>query len=260
MTSDTRGPQPGKVPPHVRERLERKRAQAEERRRKGPPYRRWWAIAAYVAAALLIGLGAGLSLRPDPLADALDVVRGEVLPVGFQADSAWTLGTGGNPAISEGLTSLTTQNDPAVVQQNSQAWLDAYDEAVTTLTGLRDLPAPAAAITGLLSQFVQTSRDAVEVLAVAADEEGDLRATLLTEVRRLRGRAQALLQEARAAVRRLEVEVLGEPVTPGPDTVVPPSQEPLRPTPAPSPAAGATPDGEPSPAPQAPGTPAPSPT
>lgn len=243
MSPETRGPRTGRVPPHLRDKLEEKRERERRRELRGPLARRWWAIAGYVVVALLVGVAAGRGTAPDPLAAAVPVVRDQVAPLGNQADGIWTLGVGGNPPVSDGLAQLAG-GDPSLVRENTEAWLQAYD---TAIADLREVSVPAAG-EGVRSLFLgaaRVSRDAVEVLGRAAEEDGTLREVLITEARRLRTRSEGMLRAAQNALTRLEAEVSGEPAPPGPDTVAPSPLPELRATPAPagSPAPGGQPGG-----------------
>lgn len=232
MSPETRGPRTGRVPPHLRDRLQEKQERERRRELDGPLARRWWAIAGYVVVALLVGLAVGRGTASDPLAAVLPVLRDQVAPAGFQADGIWTLGVGGNPPVRDGLDQLAG-GDPSLVRQSADAWLEAYD---TAIADLRELTVPVAGegVRSLFLDAARVSRDAVQVLARAAEEEGPLREVLITEARRLRTRSEGMLRAAEGAVSRLEAHVSGEPAPPGPDTVVPSPLPELRATPAPA--------------------------
>lgn len=169
------------------------------------------------AVGLLVGGIIGRAGAPAQTVDAARALEQTVLPLALDADGIWTSGLDDRPPVSEGLVQLRREGDPRLVEVHHEDWLRAYDAVLVQFAGV-DLPPAARAVQRQLIASVTLSRDAVEVLALAATVEDDeVRQDLLTEVGRLRQRGEQLSQSARASVldldgRRADVSPLN-PVT-----------------------------------------------
>jgi hypothetical protein len=184
--TDARPPRPG-----LRERMDRVSLLARRQR--------WWLLTTVAVVALLAGVVVGRTSAPGPEAVARQAIETQLVPEALDADAVWTTGGEGRGPVNEALVALRREGDPAPVEADLQAWLDAYDLGLTRLAGL-DLPPIARPVQRQFIAAVALSRDAVEVLGHAATVDDDLaRHDLTTEVGRLRQRSEQLFQAARAA-------------------------------------------------------------
>lgn len=242
MTNHTRGPRKGRIPPHIQDRVERKRQKRAERIALGPWYRRRWAVATAAAlVALVAGISIGRVTAPDPVAEAA-VQAGDVLGVADQIEVIWQGGTAqGVPPVAAALDQLRGAGDASTVQASLDPWLTGYDRLIAQLETGGVAPA-GDGVRRLTLAAAQLSRDAVETLGAAAATEGTARELLLDQVERLRARAQAHDASARRLLALLRGEEAAE--VPAPE-VTPPSLP--RPSP---PAAEGSPPPQDSPAPE----------
>lgn len=148
---------------------------------------------------LIAGIGIGRMTAEGPEPAARRAIEASVLPLALDADGIWTSGADGGPAVSEALVALRRDDDPSLILEHKDRWLTAYDGALVRMAGL-DLPPAARPVQRQFMAAVTLSRDAVEVLAHAAEAEDALvRRDLTTEVGRLRMRSEQLTQVARAS-------------------------------------------------------------
>lgn len=255
MSSHTRGPRRGHVPPHIQERLHVKRERAEARARRGPWYRRAaFVVPTAAIVAALVGLWVGRATAPDELA----VPAAEAESLIFIADRGeliWTAGTpGGVPSVQAGIDALA-DGDTAVVTENLDTWLQSFEAIAQGYETTAIVGAAADGPRLLLLEAATVTREAVEALGAAATLEGEPRALMLDTVRRLRLRAQSLDRDGRLLLRERAADVsvivpdvaTQAPTLPRP---TPPAPEPTEgsaasPTPAPSPTIEATPEASP---------------
>jgi hypothetical protein len=161
-------------------------------------------LATVALIGLLLGLGLGRATAPGPEADARRVIESEVLPITFDADGIWTSSSEDRAPVSDALVALRRDGDPTLVREHEAAWLAAYDTAIVRLAAA-NVPATARPVQRQLISAVTLSRDAVEVLAHAAEVEDELvRQDLTTEVGRLRARSEQLTAYARASASDLD--------------------------------------------------------
>ncbi len=161
-------------------------------------------LATAAVLGLLFGLALGRATAPGPEADAQHAIESAVLPIAFDADGIWTSSSEDRAPVSDALVALRRDGDPALVREHEAAWLAAYDTAIVRLTAA-DVPATARPVQRQLISAVTLSRDAVEVLAHAAEVEDEvLRRDLTTEVGRLRSRSEQLTASARASASDLD--------------------------------------------------------
>lgn len=259
MSSHTHGPQRGQVPPHVRERLDAKRARAEARARRGPWYRQPIFVAPVTALVFfLVGLGVGRATAPDELAIPPDDVE-SLLFLSDHVESVWSRGApGGLPPVADGLDALA-DGDASVVEANLDPWVQSLDAAVQGYQTSVDVAEAAEGARLLLLESARLTQEAVETLGAAATLEGEARASTLDSVRRLRLRAQSLDRDARQLLRdrndettvvipdvATEAPTLPRPTPPAPEPTPEPTEgAAASPTPTDSDTIGATP--EPSP-------------
>jgi len=192
------GPDTAQEPPRLslRDRLDRFRLAARRQR--------WGTLLVITLVALLLGLWVGRTGAPGPGAEARVAVEATVLPIALESDGIWTAGSDGRPAISDGFVTLRSEDDARVVDENLDAWIEAYDQVLVRIAGV-DLPPTARPVQRQFITAVSLSRDAVEVLGHAATVEDDLaRRDLTTEVGRLRSRSEQLMQSARASIGDLD--------------------------------------------------------
>ncbi len=207
MTTSTRGPGTGKVPPHIQDRLAAKRARAERRELLGPWYRR----APFVGVvAALIGLSAGIAIgrvtAPDPLAAAADELGSLALAV-EQSAMIWESGLPtGERSVQSGLTTLR-DGDPSVVTEHLDTWLRAYGQAIAALEAAEVSPAADGA-RQLFVAAAELSRDATETVGAAAAVDADAREVLLIEAERIRARAVTYADAGQRVLQRLQGEDL----------------------------------------------------
>lgn len=165
---------------------------------------RWGRLALVALLALALGLWVGRETAPGPGAEARGAVEASVLPIALDADGVWTAGADGRPAVSDGLVALRRQGDTHIVEENLDAWIAAYDQALVRIAGV-DLVPMARPVQRQFITAVTLSRDAVEVLGHAAAVDDELlRRDLTTEVGRLRSRSEQLVQSARASTADLD--------------------------------------------------------
>lgn len=241
--SDTRGPRPGKVPPHVQDRLAEKRERAEKRAAAGPAWRRTPAIVAYAVIAALIGLGIGASLYGgSPNEAAAEVITAEVVPLANEANAIWTVGTAERPAVADVVGQATLVDEVTPIIDNHAAWLAAIDDVSGRLEAVA-VPGEATGILSLYLDAVHLTRQAIEVLGAAAAHEGVARNELLTEAGRLRAMAETVLDQATRALVGLQGGEAGAPSAPILPPVTGPTEDPTdRFAPAPDGTEAAAPD------------------
>lgn len=234
--SDTRGPRPGKVPPHVQDRLAEKRQRAERRAAAGPAWRRTPAIVTYVVIAVLVGLGIGASLfGGSPNEEAAEVITAQIVPLANEANAVWTVGTAERPAVAEFVGQATLSDDVSAIVANHDSWLAAVDDVTGRLEGVA-VPAEAAGVHALYLDSVHLTRQAIEVLGAAAAHEGVARNELLTEAQRLRAMSETVLDQATRALVGLQGGDAGLPSAPILPPVTGPTEDPqARFAPAPEP-------------------------
>ncbi|MBW3663024.1 MAG: hypothetical protein KY469_07995 [Actinobacteria bacterium] len=223
--SDTRGPRPGRVPPHVQERLFAKRERAERRAAAGPPWRGLPAILAYVVIAVLIGLGIGVGLASDsPNEAAAEVITEQVVPIANEGNAVWTVGTADRPAVAGLVEQGTLADDVTPIIDNHEAWSMAINDALTRLEAV-EVPAEGAAVHALYLDALRLTSQAIEVLGAAAAHEGVARNELLVEASRLRAMAEAMLDQATRALVGLQG---GDPGAPPVAPILPPVTGPTQ--------------------------------
>lgn len=244
MSNHTRGPRKGRVPPHIQDRVERKRQKRAERLALGPWYRRpWFLITVAAVVALLAGLALGRFTAPDPVAQAADEAD-EVIGILDQSEVIWQGGTAqGAPPVNAALDELRSAGNTATIEAALELWVTSYDRLIGQLE-TAGVPAAADGVRRLALASTQLSKDAAETLGAAATVEGQARELLLDEVDRLRARAE----QYDASARRLLAELRGEDAdVPAPAASMPdlprPTAEPAESPPDASPDAA----GEPSP-------------
>jgi hypothetical protein len=160
--------------------------------------------ATLVVATLLVGIALGRWTAPPHDPGARRALEEQVVPLALDADGVWTSSSDARVPVSEALVALR-DGDPSLVEASAEAWLTAYDGTLTRLVDL-ELPAEAQPVQRQFIAAITLSRDAVEVLSVAAQVDGAARERLLTEVGRLRSRGEQLTQGARASI----ADVAGE--------------------------------------------------
>lgn len=242
MSNDTRGPRKGRIPPHIQDRVERKRQKRAERLALGPWYRRpWFLTTVATLVALVAGIVLGRVAAPDPLVAAAAAADEEVIGILDQSEVIWQGGTAqGAPPVDTAVEELRTAGTTATVERALDLWLTSYDRLIGQLETV-GVPAAADGVRRLALVSAQLSRDAAETLGAAATAEGTARELLLDEVERLRARAE----QYDASARRLLAELRGEDAA---DVPAPAASMPT--LPRPSAPAAATPGAEqPSPAP-----------
>jgi hypothetical protein len=151
-----------------------------------------------VIATLLLGIAIGRWTAPPPDHGARGLLEDRAVPLALDADGVWTSSSDGRVPVSEALVALR-DGDPSLVEESGRAWLAAYDATLRDLAAL-ELPAEGRPVQRQFIAAITLSRDAVEVLVVAAQVEGAARERLLTEVGRLRVRGEQLTQAARASI------------------------------------------------------------
>ncbi len=165
---------------------------------------RWGVLGMIAVVALGVGIFTGRMFAADPGPEARAAIEANVLPVALDADGIWTAGGENRAPVSDALVALRGEDDPRLVDRDTEAWLDAYDAAILRIAGA-DLPDLARPVQRQFLTAVTFSRDAVEVLAYAAEVEDDAaRYDLVTEVGRLRNRSEQLMQSARASTADLD--------------------------------------------------------
>lgn len=240
MSNHTRGPRKGRVPPHIQERVERKRQKRAERLALGPWYqRRWFLVTAAAVVALIVGLLLGRFTAPDPVARAADDAD-EVIAILDQSEVIWRGGTAqGALPVDNALDELRSAGTTDTIERSLDLWLTSYDGLIDRLENT-ELSAAADGVRRLALASTQLSKDATETLGAAATVDGEARELLLDEAERLRARAE----QHDTAARQLHAELRGEegvdvpaPVTTAPDLPrpTPPAAEELPTEPEPSP-------------------------
>lgn len=257
MSSHTRGPQRGHVPPHVQDRLRAKRERAEARARRGPWYRRPSFVAPVTALVfVLIGLVVGNATSPDELAVPDDDVSA-LLFLSDQVDGVWVRGAGGTAPVEEGIAALE-EGDPSVVEANLVTWGRSIDAIVQGYDSSVDVVPAAEGPRRLLVEAARMTREAIDTVGAAATLEGQARALTLDSARRLRLRAQQLDVDARELLQDRNPDF--PVVIPDLATEVPTLPQPTPPPPSPEPTEGAAPSPAPSPSDTIEATPEASPT
>ena len=167
---------------------------------------RWLPVTLAAVAALVVGVVAGRVSAPVHDGSAVLVVERDVVPLVVDADALWTAGGGGLPAVAEQLRQLRAGGEPDVVTPHVEGWLEAYDSVLRRIVGV-DVPAAARPAQRQFVTAVALTRDAVELLATAADvDDPATRRELTSEALRLRIRAEEVTQTARASLRDLAGE------------------------------------------------------
>lgn len=155
-------------------------------------------------AALLIGMVIGRATAPMVDETAIAVVEREVVPLAVDADALWTAGGSDLPAVGDQLQRLRLTGSPDVVTPHVAGWLEAYDSVLRRIVGV-DVPAAARPVQRQFVTAVTLTRDAVDLLATAAEvEDPEARRDLTSEALRLRIRAEEVTQTAQASLRDLE--------------------------------------------------------
>jgi hypothetical protein len=154
--------------------------------------------ATLVIATLVLGFALGRWTAPPHDPGARRALEEHVVPLALDADGVWTSSSDARVPVSEALVALR-DGDPSLVDASADAWLAAYDETLGRVADL-ELPAEARPVQRQFISAITLSRDAVEVLTVAAQVDGAARQRLLTEVGRLRSRGEQLTQAARASI------------------------------------------------------------
>jgi hypothetical protein len=164
--------------------------------------RRMW-TGLLVVVAVVVGLVIGRSTVQDGAGIALRALEREVLPVVLDADAVWLGASGETGSVSGAIASLRA-GDPGPVVAGAATWIAAYDTVLVRLVGV-ELPDPARPIQRQFVAGITLSRDAVEVLARAAEvPAGRHRADLVDEAVRLRMRSEQLVLAARASAADLD--------------------------------------------------------
>jgi hypothetical protein len=164
----------------------------------------WGQVVLLTLVGLVIGIVIGRVSVTDPVSEAARAVDGGLLPLAMDAEGIWTSPGSDREAVSEAFVLLRRENDPSLVLENHDDWLQAYDTMLVQLAGEGMDPAARPVQRHVIASVV-LSRDAVEVLGHAATVEDPLhRQDLLTEVGRLRQRSEQLMQSARAALLDLD--------------------------------------------------------
>jgi hypothetical protein len=171
------------------------------RLRSATPWRQVFLIA---LVGLLLGVVVGRGSVADPVPEAARAIDVSLLPLAMDADGIWTSASGDREAVSEAFVLLRREDDPSLVLDHHDQWLEAYDAMLVQLAGEGMEPAARPVQRHVIASVV-LSRDAVEVLGHAATvEDAEHRQDLLTEVGRLRQRSEQLMQSARAALLDLD--------------------------------------------------------
>jgi hypothetical protein len=152
-----------------------------------------------VVATLVLGVVIGRWTAPPDDGGARHGLQEQVVPLALDADGVWTSSSDARIPVSAALVALQRDDDPSMVEEHAQAWLAAYDRTLRDLVAL-DLPPEARPVQRQFVAAITLSRDAVDVLIVAARVDGAARERLLTEVGRLRLRGEQLTQAARASI------------------------------------------------------------
>lgn len=258
MTNHTRGPQKGRVPPHIQDRVQEKREKRARRLAMGPWYRRRWAVATFAAIlALIAGVVLGRFTAPDPVAAAVDEAE-QAIAIADQAEVIWQGGTAqGAPPVSAAVSELRSAGNTDIVSRNLDLWIASYDRLIGQLETL-GVPPAGDGVRRLALAAAQLSKDAVETLGAAATAEGRAQELLLDEVERLRARAEQYDASARSLLALLRGEDPADVPAPAatmptlPRPGAPAAESPPAtgdPSPEVSPTADATADTSPSPEP-----------
>lgn len=249
MSNHTRGPRKGRVPPHIQDRVERKRQKRAERLAHGPWYRRrWFLLSTAAVVALVAGVALGRLTAPDPVSQAADRAD-EAIAILDQSEIVWLGGTAqGAPPVNSAVDELRTAGDTATIDAALDVWVTSYERLIGQLETL-GVPPAADGVRRLALASAQLSKDATETLGAAATVEGGARELLLDEVDRLRARAS----QYDGSARRLLAELRGEePDVPAPAASLPDLPRPGAPAPESPPAEETPPDaGSPGPDPTA---------
>lgn len=222
--TDTRGPKTGKVPPHVKQRLDEKQARREQRSARMERLR----IPMYVGGALillLIGFGIGRATE-QPFGALAEDVRAELLPLANQADALWRNGLADKPAVIDAVDALNQAGATDDIDAFYDVWLADLDAILVELR-TADVGTEAYPIVELLAHSVEMNRHAIVVLGAAAAHEGSARAELLAEVLNVRVQAQRAADAARSALSAWETGRTTVPVgVPEPPPLTRPDADP----------------------------------
>ncbi len=222
--TDTRGPRPGKVPPHVKQRIEEQQARRERRSARMQQLR----TPMYVGAALLlllIGFGIGRATE-QPFASVAEEVRAELLPLANQADALWRNGLADKPAVIDAIDALNLVDDTSDIDAYYDVWLADLDAILVELR-TADVAPEAYPLVEMLAHAVEMNRHAIVVLGAAVAHEGSARAELLAEVLNVRVQAQQIADAARNALSAWETGQTAVPVgIPQPPPLTRPDADP----------------------------------
>jgi hypothetical protein len=155
-------------------------------------------------AALIVGVLVGRVTAPVVDDDAIGVVGREIVTLAVDADAIWTSGRADLPAVGDQLQQLRATGEASAVVPHVEGWLESYDTVLRRLVGV-DVAPTARPVQRQFVGAIALARDAVEVLATAAETEDDAaRRDLTSEVVRLRIRAEELTQSARGSLLDLD--------------------------------------------------------
>lgn len=188
MSKDTRGPRPGRVPPHLQEEVDARRERQRRRELLGPWYLRSPAVG--VAAAVLgiiVGVIVGRATVADPVAAAADQAS-PLLADLQQAGVIWESGAPGVAPVRAGRDALE-QGDAAPVTAGLPAWKDTY-ERLRSSVETAAVPPPADGVRRLAVDTLGDYLAALESLGAAAAVEGEARELMLAESDRQLAEAQ----------------------------------------------------------------------
>jgi phage terminase large subunit-like protein len=138
-------------------------------------------------------------------ASTYEVGEPQVAPLLREVDTLWIAGRDGRAPIGPAMVDLR-QGGPVPDPEALAGWLEAHDTLLIRLVGV-DLPLAARGAQRQGVVAVTLSRDAVEVLARAAEQpSGPLRDELAAESIRLRVRAEQVILAVEASVDDLRGE------------------------------------------------------
>lgn len=175
-------------------------------------WRRWaartpWRLVAGVTGvavlAFLGGVVTGRSMQVPSGAVAVATLERDVLPLVREGDSIWTGEGADSPAVATAVADVRQTGDPSVMAEHAASWLEAYDRLLVSMAAV-DVPAGGRAVHRQFLHGLSLSRDAVEVLAQAAEAESTgARRLLVAEAIRLRSRSEFVSQSARTSLNSL---------------------------------------------------------
>lgn len=157
-------------------------------------------MTAAVVAALLLGGLVGRATAPTVDDTGLASLERQVLPLVVDADAVWTVGIDGAPGVGRQLQAFRAEGDVDALDPHIGTWLEAHDTVLRRIVGI-EVPASVRPIQRQFVAAVTLSRDAVELVAEAADtSDPAVQRDLSSEAVRLRIRSEQLTQSAQAAV------------------------------------------------------------